>query len=141
MIGFYTNFDKSMKTRLERNNDDDAGQDLYASEDCYIESRSKGVVNTNLAIALPPGHVGLIWSRSGLSVKHDLEVGAGCIDLGYRGEVKVVIRNFGEDGYQIKKGDKIAQLLTIPVNLWNYSYRNSLDETKRGDDGFGKSGY
>jgi dUTP pyrophosphatase len=84
----------------------------------------------------------MIKSRSGLSVKHSIEVGAGVVDCGYVGEVKVHLYNHGGESYCVAVGDKIAQLLTIPVNL---SYYEQVDEfssdSERGDKGFNSTGY
>ncbi len=141
MIGRFTEHDKNGKqAKLQRNNFNDAGQDLFSAECVVIPSFEARLISTNLSIAIPQNHVGLIWSRSGLAVKNNIEVGAGCIDEGYRGEVKVLLRNFGKEDYVVEEGAKIAQLLTIPINLNNYQYSISLEETERGSNGFGSSG-
>ncbi len=118
----------------------DAGQDIHSAETILVPAKDSVVVKTNLRIAVPVGCVGLVWSRSGLSMKHDIEVGAGCIDSDYRGEVLIHLYNHGEYDYTINKGDKIAQLLTIPVNLNPYEKSIEIDETARGEDGFGSTG-
>ena len=82
----------------------------------------------------------MLWSRSGLSVKHNVECGAGCIDSSYRGEVKVHLYNHGDEVFYIKKGDRIAQLLTMPINLSDYTPVDELPDTDRGEKGFGSSG-
>ena len=82
----------------------------------------------------------MLWSRSGLSVKYRLEVGAGCIDSGYTGEVKVHLYNHSDEDYKVNIGDKIAQLLTIPVNLNMYKKVQFLEDSDRGEKGFGSSG-
>ena len=132
---------KIQSGKLTRNNPLDAGQDVYSSEEVIIYAGESKVVKTNLRIDVPQGCVGLLWSRSGLSVKHNIEVGAGCIDSGYTGEVAVHLYNHGSDAYKVNAGDKIAQLLTIPVNLINYVEVDELDDSARGDNGFNSSGY
>jgi dUTP pyrophosphatase len=132
---------KVQSGKLTRNNPLDAGQDVYSSEEVIIYAGESKVVKTNLRIDVPQGCVGLLWSRSGLSVKHNIEVGAGCIDSGYTGEVAVHLYNHGSDAYKVNAGDKIAQLLTIPVNLINYVEVDELDDSARGDNGFNSSGY
>lgn len=108
--------------------------------DVIIPARGKAVINTSTRVKIPDNHVGLVWSRSGLSVKHSLEVGAGCIDCGYTGDVKVVLYNHSDMDYVLKHGDRVAQLLTIPVNLNRYVQVDALTETDRGDKGFGSTG-
>jgi dUTP pyrophosphatase len=118
----------------------DAGQDIHAAAPCVIPARSSAVISTDLYVQVPAGYVGLIWSRSGLSIKHKLEVGAGCIDSGYTGEVKVHLYNHGNQDYTINTRDKIAQLLTLPVNLNPYEEVTELPQSERGENGFGSSG-
>ncbi len=133
--------------RLHKSRVLDAGQDIFSDEDTVIEAGSSKLISTDLRIEVPDGHVGLIWSRSGMSVKNKIEVGAGCIDIGYTGEVKVHLYNLGKDIYNISRGDKIAQLLTIPINLERYVDERSdktvlelSNEPERGAGGFGSSG-
>lgn len=126
--------------RLIKKHDLDAGQDICSNEEITILPLKSKLISTNLYIEIPSNHVGLIWSRSGLSVKNKLEVGAGCIDENYRGEIKVHLYNFGSENYIVKKGDKIAQLLTIPINNKPYIKVKKLSETSRGEGGFGSTG-
>ena len=118
----------------------DAGLDVKSAENITLWPRTRTIVSTGLKIKVPNGFVGLLWSRSGLSAKHGIEVGAGCIDSTYRGEVRVVLHNHSDEKYCISKGDRIAQLLTIPVMLTPYIEVERLDDTERGDGGFGSSG-
>jgi dUTP pyrophosphatase len=118
----------------------DAGQDIFSNEDCVIKAKESQLISTGTFLEIPHNCVGLIWSRSGLSVKNKIEVGAGCIDENYRGEIKIHLYNFGDNNFQINKGDRIAQLLTIPINLENYELSHNLSSTDRGVDGFGSSG-
>jgi len=132
---------KIQSGKLTKNKTTDAGQDIHSSESVIIPPMDSRLISTELHIAIPDHHVGLLWSRSGLSVKHKLEVGAGCIDFGYTGEVKVHVYNHDTEPYKVNKGDKIAQLLTIPINLNSYNQVDSLEETDRGMNGFGSSGH
>lgn len=118
----------------------DAGLDVCSSEGIIVPAKGSALVSTDLKIAIPDYHVGLLWSRSGLSVKHKIEVGAGCIDSTYRGEVKVHLYNYGEENFTINIGDRIAQLLTIPINVFDYVNAEDLEETERNLGGFGSTG-
>lgn len=118
----------------------DAGLDIFASDDCLILSKSRATIRTSLCVEIPFGYAGLIWSRSGLAVNYGIEVGAGCIDSEYRGEVLVLLYNHGDTDYLVKKGDRVAQLLTIPIALGEYAKVESLSDTDRGESGFGSSG-
>jgi len=127
--------------KLTRQNISDAGQDIHASEAVLIPARSRCLVSTGLVIHIPHGYVGLIWPRSGLSVRYGLETGAGCIDSGYHGEVMVNLYNHGNEDYQIEAGARIAQLLTLPVNLTAYRPVSEFSKTsERGTNGFGSTG-
>lgn len=126
---------------LTRANHLDAGLDVQSNEIITIPAYDSALISTGLIINIPKGHVGLLWSRSGLSVKHKLEVGAGCIDSGYHGEIKVHLYNHGEDSYTINIGERIAQLLTIPISLIEYEQVKEFEETsERGRKGFGSTG-
>jgi len=126
--------------KLTKVNIGDAGLDICSNEEKIIPAKGREFVSTNTFIQVPEGHVGLLWSRSGLSLKHGIEVGAGCVDNTYRGEVKVVLYNHSSEDYRVKKGDRIAQLLTVPVNLEVYEEVDSLEDTNRGSGGFGSTG-
>lgn len=129
------------KGSLTRNKRLDAGQDVKASKAVTIPARGDTLVFTNLIINVPEGYVGLLWSRSGLSVKHKIEVGAGCIDSGYSGEVLVHLYNHSDVPYEVNVGDRIAQLLTIPINLNEYVEVDEFSSnTERGEGGFGSTG-
>jgi dUTP pyrophosphatase len=102
------------------------------------------LVPTGLAFALPPGSVGIIKSRSSLAAKHDVEAGAGVIDADYRGEVSVLLRNFGDQPLAIAAGQRIAQLVVFPLApLLDTPAEETLEqlgETQRGAGGFGSTG-
>ena len=119
----------------------DAGVDIKSSECVIISEGGSRVIRTGLKIAIAPGFVGLLWSKSGLSVSYSLEVGAGCIDSGYTGEVMVHLYNHGANSYKVNIGDKIAQLLVLPVDLGTYTQVEILEtDSSRGEAGFGSTG-
>lgn len=121
----------------------DAGLDLRSAE-CYtIEPSQRALISTGFAIALPNGYAGFVVPRSGLAVKHGITVtnAPGLIDSGYRGEIKVSLLNASTDSaFVIEKGDRIAQLVVVPVPQVNLVVCNELTETQRGEGGFGSSG-
>ena len=118
----------------------DAGADLQASEGTVIPARGRMLVPTGISVMLPEGCAGLVWPRSGLAVKQGLDCGAGVIDSQYRGEVKVLLFNHTDSDVQIKKGDRIAQLLIQKVERVQFVKVDELENTVRGDGGFGSSG-
>ena len=117
----------------------DAGLDLFSSVDCVLQKGEVMPVPTGVKVAIPKGNVGLIWDKSGISLKgaHRL---AGVIDSGYRGEVRVVMVNLGADPFVIEKGMKVAQLLIQPVAEVEVTEVEDLEETSRGENGFGSTG-
>jgi dUTP pyrophosphatase len=117
----------------------DAGLDLFAVADRELSPSEVFAVPTGVQVAVPPGHVGLVWDKSGISLQgvHRL---AGVIDAGYRGEVQVVMINLGGTPFAIRKGMKIAQMLVQPVGAVRVVETDSLDETPRGEGGFGSTG-
>ena len=136
MTGSYT----TEEFELTKINKFDAGLDVPSNEDITIPPRSSILVHTGIKIAVPDNYVGLLWSRSGLSVKHKIEVGAGCIDATYRGELMVHLFNHSDEPFEVKKGDRIAQLITMYINIHPYMKVKKLDDTGRGDKGFGSTG-
>lgn len=117
----------------------DAGLDIFSSIDCVLESGEVKPISTGIKVAVPKGHVGLVWDKSSISLKgvHRL---AGVIDSGYRGEVRVVMVNLGDEPFVIERGMKIAQLLIQRVAEVEVVEAEDLDETSRGDKGFGSTG-
>lgn len=117
----------------------DAGLDIFSVIDTLLEAKEVKPIPTGIQIAIPEGYVGLIWDKSGISLKgvHRL---AGVIDSGYRGEIQVVLVNMGEKPYTIEKGVKIAQLLIQPVKEVEIEEVSELEETSRGKNGFGSTG-
>lgn len=118
----------------------DAGADLRASENGTVPARGKAMIPTGICIALPAGHVGLIWPRSGLAAKHSIDCGAGVIDSQYRGEVRVLLFNHSDEDYPINEGERIAQLLIQKVETAAFVQVDRLDDTSRGEAGFGSTG-
>lgn len=118
----------------------DAGADLHAECDDVIPPRSRKLVATGVRIALPENHVGLIWPRSGLAVKQGIDTGAGVIDSGYRGEVKILLFNHTDEPYTVSKGDRIAQLLIQKVERVRFIPVDELPGAGRGEGGFGSTG-
>lgn len=118
----------------------DAGYDIASDEDGRILPLSSKIFSTGLYMAIPTGYVGKVVSRSGLSFKHDLEVGAGIIDSGYRGEIKIHLYNYGLYVVDVDKGDRIAQIIIQKHESPVFELVDSLDETERGANGFGHTG-
>jgi len=125
---------------MTKKHHNDAGLDIKASANFVIPAQGFVSVPTGLHIAVPVGYVGLIKPRSGLGFGSGIDTGSGVIDSGYTGEVKVLLFNHSSKRYEGGIGDRVAQLLTIPVNLENYTVVDSLDDTDRGGKGFGHSG-
>jgi dUTP pyrophosphatase len=126
-----------------RAHDNDAGLDLYAAEAARIGPGQRVSVGTGLAVAIPDGHAGLVLPRSGLALKHGIALvnSPGLIDPGYRGEVRVLLLNTdGTSDFRISPGDRIAQLLLVPVAHASPREASSLDSSARGRLGFGSSG-
>ncbi|NWI90185.1 DUT protein, partial [Pitta sordida] len=117
-----------------------AGYDLYSAYDCVIPPMEKAVVKTDIQIALPSGCYGRVAPRSGLAAKHFIDVGAGVIDEDYRGNVGVVLFNFGKESFEVKKGDRIAQLICERIYYPELEEVEALDDTERGEGGFGSTG-
>lgn len=118
----------------------DAGADLCAAEPAVIPARGRELVATGIRLELPEGHVGLIWPRSGLAVKKGIDCGAGVVDCHYRGEIKVLLFNHTDEAFEVKPGDRIAQILIQKVETVDFIPVESLGSTARGAGGFGSTG-
>ena len=127
-------------TLPKRSTDGAAGYDLCASQDCTIPAGGKGLVQTGLAISFPAGLYARIAPRSGLALKRFIDVGAGAVDHDYRGEVDVVLFNHGDQDFQVKMGDRIAQLILEKIDTPPVKEVQDLDNTVRGTGGFGSTG-
>ena len=121
----------------------DAGVDLRSVERIVLEPQERAMVATGLAIALPEGYAGFVLPRSGLAAKHGISIvnAPGLIDSNYRGELKVILLNTDPDkSFTIEIGDRIAQLIVMPVPTIKFEQVEELTESQRGESGFGSSG-
>lgn len=118
----------------------DAGFDLYARETISIAPMEYKAIPSGLALEIPLGYAGLIWDKSGLSIKNGLKVLGGVIDSGYRGEILIGVINLGSQEYVFEKGKKVAQMLIQKVESIDFVSTTELSETERGDNGFGSTG-
>ncbi len=118
----------------------DAGLDLYASETITFLPGEYKSIPTGISLALPKGTVGLIWDKSGLSIKYGLKTLGGVVDASYRGEILVGMINLGKKSYTFEKGHKIAQMLIQKVEYVKIKEVAELDKTSRGKGGFGSTG-
>ena len=121
-----------------------AGMDLYAAVDAevIIKPGERKLIATGIAVALPPGFEGQVRPRSGLAVQYGIGIlnAPGTIDPDYRGEVKVVLANFGQIPFSVKRGDRIAQLVIQRVTQAEWIVVHELPESERNDGGFGHTG-
>lgn len=118
----------------------DAGMDLFSVHEYTIQPHERTLISTGIAMALPPKHVGLIWDKSGPPVKVGLHTMGGVLDETYRGEIKIVVINHGNEAIRIEKGQKVAQLLIQPIAQPEIKEVAELDATVRGTGGFGSTG-
>ena len=140
-----------------RANPSDAGYDLFSTQYETLEPFQRKLISTGINIEIPEGFYGRVAPRSGLACKKGVDVMAGVIDSGYRGEIKVLLINFSFEGYNlkpnaleamfgsinkinIKPGDRIAQLIIEKCHSAEWKSVNSLEKSKRGEKGFGSSG-
>lgn len=122
----------------------DAGADLVAAESVHLEPGERALVPTGVRIALPDGYAAFVVPRSGLAAKHGITIvnAPGTVDAGYRGEIKVSLLNTdSSSAYDVAVGDRIAQLIVMPVTRANFIPVDELPESARGADGFGSTGY
>ncbi|EPS45096.1 hypothetical protein H072_862 [Dactylellina haptotyla CBS 200.50] len=117
-----------------------AGYDMYASEDTVIPKGGKGLVETGLSMAVPEGCYGRIAPRSGLASKNFIDTGAGVIDADYRGPVKILLFNHSDVDFEVKEGDRVAQLILERIYTPEIMVVEDLEESVRGAGGFGSSG-
>ena len=122
-----------------RAHDDDAGMDLLSPIDCNVLPFNRAKIDTGVHVAIPQGYVGLLTAKSGLMANSGL-TSRGTIDSGYTGSISVVLFNHSDKIYHVKKGDKISQLLLIPIEIPMLEYVDELPETDRGTGGFGSTG-
>lgn len=119
-----------------------AGMDVLAAEDVTLAPGARHAVSTGLAVAIPAGYEIQVRPRSGLALKHGITVPntPGTIDSDYRGELKVILINHGTEAFAIRRGDRIAQLVLAPVVRLSWLKVDELDDTERGEGGFGSTG-
>ena len=134
--------DKNMPLPEYQHFGEDAGIDLMSSADTFIKSGEYKLISTGIKLKIPQGYGGFIYPRSGLAIKHGITIlnADGVIDPGYRGEIKVILINHGQEDFEIKRGDRIAQFIihkTFPVE---WEELENLSDSKRGEGGFGHTG-
>jgi len=122
-----------------RANPTDAGADLMSTQELEIYPGEQKLVDTGVAVKIPQGYAGFVFNRSsqgkkGITIPHSV----GVIDADYRGNIKVILKNLGEDPYKIERGDRIAQLVVVPVALCDFE--DIWNDTERGTGGFGSTG-
>lgn len=125
-----------LPTRVHK---DDAGMDIYCLEDITLEPGQGKAIRSGIAMAINVGHVGMVADRSSMA-KRGIKCAGGVIDSGYRGEVHVVLWNISSEIQKISKGERMAQMLIIPIKTPAVQEANELDQTSRGTKGFGSSG-
>jgi dUTP pyrophosphatase len=119
----------------------DAGLDLYSIEDFELKPGERHAFKTGVAMEIPMDFVGLVWDRGGLAVKHGLTTLAGVVDANYRGEIMVAILNTSDEIYNVKKGDRIAQMLIQKYESVEFVESEELSDSARGAAWSGSSGY
>ena len=135
-----------MKVKLDqgafaptRAHDIDAGLDLYAMDDRIVEAKGSAIFRTGVHVELPKGCCGLLVSKSGLNVKHGI-TSTGLIDEGYSGDIAVKLYNHSGYDFTVRRGDKISQLVIIPVKYEPVETVDEIESGERGDAGFGSTG-
>ena len=123
----------------ERAHPTDAGLDLRTPKNCYCRPNGTVTIDTGVHIQLPHGRAGLMVAKSGLNVNFDI-LSTGLIDEGYTGSIKVKLYNHSSEPHSFQRGDKISQLVVIPVDYVECEQVDALDGSERGDNGFGSSG-
>ena len=121
-----------------RAHETDAGLDLRSTVDVWIHPGEYVKIDTKVRMQIPDGYVGLITSKSGLMLKNI--TCRGTIDSSYRGTIGAVLYNHGREGYLVHKGDKVCQIVIMPIEIPEIEYVDSLDETDRNENGFGSTG-
>ena len=117
----------------------DAGADLRSPACETVPASGSCVINTGVHIEIPAGFVGMIKSKSGLNVRHNI-TSEGVIDAGYTGSICVKLYNHGKEPYSVNRGDKISQLVIMPIYHAEFEQVDTLEETERGNGGFGSTG-
>ena len=123
----------------ERAHEADAGFDLFSPKYDLLPARGSTVIDTGIHFQIPKGYAGVIISKSGLNVKHGI-ISHGLIDSGYTGSIKVKLYNLSDTSYEIRPGDKISQIMFIPIATPRLIKTDKLSRTERGDNGVGSTG-
>ncbi|MEK6875473.1 MAG: dUTP diphosphatase [Nanoarchaeota archaeon] len=119
----------------------DAGMDIFSCENCILKAGERKGILTGISMELPLGYVALVWDKSGLALNKGIKTMAGVCDAGYRGEYKIVLFNTSrEENININKGDKIAQILIQKVEQCEIKEVSELENSSRGENGFGSTG-
>lgn len=126
-------------TMPTRAHEHDAGLDLYAAETAYIAPHTWVAVSTGTHAAIPRGFVGLLTSKSGLMAKHGITC-RGTIDADFTGSIKAVLFNHSDKVFKVEQGQKVTQMVLVPIITPELELVDKLEETERGDNGFGSSG-
>jgi len=128
---------------LTRGSNESAGYDIHASEDAVIKKNKTTAIETNLNISISPNHVGLIQPRSGLAFNNSIDTLAGVIDSDYKGDIKVLLINHGTKEYKVSKGDRIAQIVFLPIPSVRMTVNKKSTfhspNNERGTKGFGST--
>lgn len=120
---------------------EDAGMDLYSNENDYLlKAGERKGFSTGIKMEIPDGYAGLIWDKSGLAIKHGIKTIGGVIDSTYRGEIVILVINLGQSEYLVEKGSKVGQMIIQKVEHFKMSMENTINETSRGEKGFGSTG-
>jgi len=120
---------------------EDAGMDLFSNENNYtLKVGERKGFSTGIKMEIPDGYAGLVWDKSGLAFKKGIKTMAGVIDSTYRGEIVIILINLGSSEYLVEKGSKIAQMIVQKIEHFQFSVQNSIENTSRGEKGFGSTG-
>ena len=125
-----------MPTRAHKT---DAGLDILSPESIFVPARGSVVIDTGVCVELPQNTVGMLKSKSGLNTKHGI-TSEGVIDVGYTGSIKVKLYNHSDWWYEVHRGDKISQLVVMPIIIPELELVDELEDTERGSNGFGSTG-
>jgi dUTP pyrophosphatase len=117
-----------------------AGFDLYSDSEGVIPARTRGLISTGIKVAIPSGYYGQVAARSGLALKKGIMCMAGVVDSDYRGELKVLLHNSGEEDFSYERGDRVAQMILIKISECGIEEVCSLEATERAEQGFGSTG-
>ena len=123
----------------ERAHPEDAGLDLFSPEAVNVPARESAVIDTGVHVEIPNGYAGMIKSKSGLNIKHGI-ISDGVVDAGYTGSIRVKLYNLSDDDYMVELGDKISQLVIVPVITPEVTVVGEIGGSERGENGFGSTG-